>query len=177
MFLITFVELRVVAGRNRTRTGRPHAVSGRPMLIHTFNAMHMPRCAVGLRSRFQNGLVVAWHGRGIACVLQTRPHRGNQMGKTDSKTLKADSHIPCRSHAVPMPFPCRFKDRFSHTMPFPCRDPATTLPFSDSAVSVKVPYLVHAVLLLSPSRKYILLNCYHNLCAINYTSTHVLAPK
>jgi hypothetical protein len=43
--------------------------------------------------------------------------------------LKTDSHIPCRSYAVPMPFPYR--------------DPATTLPFSDSAVSVKVPYLVH----------------------------------
>jgi hypothetical protein len=34
-----------------------------------------------------------------------------------------------------MPFPCRFKDRFTHTMPFLCRDPSTTLPFSDSAVS------------------------------------------
>jgi hypothetical protein len=61
-------------------------------------------------------------------------------------------------------------------LPRPCHDPATTLPFSDSAVSVKVPYLVHEVLLLSPSRKYLLLNCY-NLCAVNYTSTHVLAPK
>jgi hypothetical protein len=31
------------------------------------------------------------------------------------------------------------KGRFTHTMPFPCRDPATSLPFSDSAVSfVKV---------------------------------------
>jgi hypothetical protein len=29
MLLITFVELRVVAGRSRTRAGRPHAVSGR----------------------------------------------------------------------------------------------------------------------------------------------------
>jgi hypothetical protein len=29
-------------------------------------------------------------------------------------------------HAVPMLFPCRFKARFTHTMPFPCRDPATT---------------------------------------------------
>ena len=32
-------------------------------------------------------------------------------------------------------------------------------------------------LLLSPSSNYPLLNGYHNLCAINYTSTHVLAPK
>jgi hypothetical protein len=68
-------------------------------------------------------------------------------------TVKADSHIPCRS-------------------------PATTLTFSDSAVSfVKVPYLVHEVLLLSPSSNYLSPNCYHNLCAVNYTSTHVLASK
>jgi hypothetical protein len=39
----TFVELRVVAGKSRTRAVRPHAVSGRPMLIHTFHAMSMPR--------------------------------------------------------------------------------------------------------------------------------------
>jgi hypothetical protein len=52
------------------------------------------------------------------------------------------------------------------------------MPFSDSAVSyVKVSYLVHEVLLLSSSRNYILLNCYHDLCAVNYTSTHVFAPK
>jgi hypothetical protein len=38
MHLITFVELRVVAGRSRTRAGRPHAVSGRPMLIHACHA-------------------------------------------------------------------------------------------------------------------------------------------
>jgi hypothetical protein len=54
------VELRLVAGRSRTRAGRPHAVSGRPMLIHTYHAVPMPRCAVALRGRFQNGVVVAW---------------------------------------------------------------------------------------------------------------------
>jgi hypothetical protein len=54
---------------------------------------------------------------------------------------------------------------------------AVPLPFSDSTLSfVKVPYLVHEVLLISPSRNYLLLNC-HSLCAVNYTSTYVLAPK
>jgi hypothetical protein len=62
----TFVELRVVAGRSRKRAGRPHAVSGRPMLIHTYHAAPMPWCAVALRSRFQNGMVVAWHGNGTS---------------------------------------------------------------------------------------------------------------
>jgi hypothetical protein len=53
MFLIVnFVELRVVAGSSRTRAGRPHAVSGWPMLFHTFHAMPMPRCALALRSHF-----------------------------------------------------------------------------------------------------------------------------
>jgi hypothetical protein len=55
---------------------------------------HMPchahaRCAVALRSRFQNSMVVAWHGRGMACVNQTRPHCVNQMGKAQSKPLAA----------------------------------------------------------------------------------------
>jgi hypothetical protein len=79
----------VVAGRSRTRAGRPHAVSGRPMLIHTCHAMPMPRCAVAFRNRFQNGMVVTWHGRGMACVNQTRPQCVNQMGKTQSKPLTA----------------------------------------------------------------------------------------
>jgi hypothetical protein len=27
--------------------------------------MTMPRCAVDLKSRFQNGMIVTWHGRGM----------------------------------------------------------------------------------------------------------------
>jgi hypothetical protein len=30
--------------------------------------MHMPRCVVVLRSRFQNGVVVAWHGRDMVAA-------------------------------------------------------------------------------------------------------------
>jgi hypothetical protein len=89
LLLTNFVELRVVAGRSRMRAGRPHAVSERQMLIHTCHAMPMPRCAVALRSRFQNGMVVAWHGNGMACVNQPRPHCVNQIGKTQSKPLAA----------------------------------------------------------------------------------------
>jgi hypothetical protein len=77
LLITTFVELRVVVGRIRTRAGRPHAVSGRPML--TRHAMPMPRCAVTLRSRFQNDMAVAWDGRGMAGVNQTRPHWVNQI--------------------------------------------------------------------------------------------------
>jgi hypothetical protein len=79
LLVTTFVELRVVAGRSRTRAGRSHALSGRPMLIHTYHAFPMPRCAVVLRGRFQNGMVVAWQGNGMARVNQTRPHCVNQM--------------------------------------------------------------------------------------------------
>jgi hypothetical protein len=89
LLVTTFVELRVVAGRSRTWARRPHAVSGRPMLIHTRHAMPMPRYAVALRSRFENSVVVAWHGRGMACVNQKRLHCVNQMGKTQSKPLAA----------------------------------------------------------------------------------------
>ena len=71
MFLITiFVELRVVAGRSRTRAGSPQAVSRRPC------------CAVALRR-------TAWSEHGMASVNQTRPHCVNQMGKTHSKPLVA----------------------------------------------------------------------------------------
>jgi hypothetical protein len=89
LLLTTFVELRVIAGRSRTRAGRPHAVSGRPMLIHICLATPMPRCAVALWSRFQNDMIVAWHVHGMACVNQTRPRCVNQMGKTQSKYLAA----------------------------------------------------------------------------------------
>jgi hypothetical protein len=54
----------------RTRAGRPHAVSGRPMPIHIYRAV--PRSfpcrepAVALRGRFQNSMVGERHGRGAA---------------------------------------------------------------------------------------------------------------
>jgi hypothetical protein len=37
----------------------------------------------------KNGMVRAWHGRGMASVNQTWPHCVNQMGKTHSKPLAA----------------------------------------------------------------------------------------
>ena len=37
----------------------------------------------------KNGVVRAWHGRGVASVNQTRPHCVNQMRKTHSKPLAA----------------------------------------------------------------------------------------
>ena len=69
MLLIIFVELRVVAGRSRTRAGSPQAV--------------------GCRGLEKDGMVRAWHGRGMASVNQTQPHCVNQMGKTHSKPLTA----------------------------------------------------------------------------------------
>jgi hypothetical protein len=74
LLITTFVELRVVTGRSRKRAGRPHAVSGGPMVIHTCHTMPSPcRCDVSLRRGFQSGMVMAWHGRGITCVNQIRP--------------------------------------------------------------------------------------------------------
>jgi hypothetical protein len=35
----------------------------------------------------KNGMVRAWHGRGMANVNQTQPYCVYQMGKTHSKTL------------------------------------------------------------------------------------------
>jgi hypothetical protein len=42
---------------------------------------------MALMGRYQKGIFVAWHGNGMACVNQTRPHCVNQMGNTQSKAL------------------------------------------------------------------------------------------
>jgi hypothetical protein len=61
LLVITFVELRVVAGRSRTRADHQHVVSGQPMLIHTFHAhAHAAQC-YGLEKS-----LLEWHGRGLA---------------------------------------------------------------------------------------------------------------
>jgi hypothetical protein len=78
MLLITiFVELRVVAGRSRTRAGSP-----RPYLNGR---------AVPWPWEERHGQSMAWarHGHGMTSVNQTRPHCVNQMGKTNSKPLAA----------------------------------------------------------------------------------------
>jgi hypothetical protein len=80
LLIINFVEICMVAGRSRTRAGRPHALSGWPMLIHTNHAMLMPHR--GLEKSLSE-----WHGRGTACVNQTWPRCVNQMRKTPSKPL------------------------------------------------------------------------------------------
>jgi hypothetical protein len=103
MLLITnLLELRVVAGRRRMLAGRQHAVSGRPMLIHTYHAVPMlipcrhpaatlPRPCRGLENslseRYIFGMAGERYGNGMVCVNQTRPHCVNQMGKTQSKPL------------------------------------------------------------------------------------------
>ena len=78
----------------------------RPCLIHTCYAAPMPcsdhavllkttakhgrlKTAVLCLGLEKNGMVRAWHGRGVASVNQTRPHCVNQMGKTHSKPLAA----------------------------------------------------------------------------------------
>jgi hypothetical protein len=56
-------------------------------------------------------------------ICRTNVRRGIPQGCVQ-EPLKADSQIPCRSHAVPMPFPCS-----SPAVPLllPCRTP--TMPF------------------------------------------------
>jgi hypothetical protein len=89
LLITTFVELRVVTGGSRTRAGRPHAVSGRAMLIHTYhaNAALCRGLEKSLSERHGRGMTRERYGRGMACVNQTRPHRVTQMGKTQSKPL------------------------------------------------------------------------------------------
>ena len=51
---------------------------------HSMAVSRRPCC--GLE---RNGMVGAWHGRGVVRVNQIRPHCVNQMRKTYSKTLAA----------------------------------------------------------------------------------------
>jgi hypothetical protein len=60
----TFVELREIDGRSRTRAPRPHAVSGRPMLSHTDHAVPMPLYAALCRGLERS--LSERHGRGMA---------------------------------------------------------------------------------------------------------------
>jgi len=74
LLITTFVELRVVAERSRTRAGSPTGRLSTDVLC---------------RGLEKNGMVGAWHGNGMPNVNQTRPHCVNQMGKTYSKSLAA----------------------------------------------------------------------------------------
>jgi hypothetical protein len=91
MLLITnFLELRVVAARGRKLASRQHAVSERPMLIHTyytvpmlFQAVTLPRPyhdpAVALRGRFQKGIFVAWQGNGMRTAWRVSIKHGSTV--------------------------------------------------------------------------------------------------
>jgi hypothetical protein len=72
LLITTFLELRMVAGRSRTRAGSPHAVSGRPMLIHTYHAVPMPRPC-----RVLEGSLSERHIRGMT---------GERLGMCESNT-------------------------------------------------------------------------------------------
>jgi hypothetical protein len=67
--------------------------------------------------------------------------------------LKANSYILYCSHAV-----------LKANLHIPCRSPTATLPLPCHSPAISF-------------QQFFLLNCYHNVCAVNYTSTHVLAPK
>jgi hypothetical protein len=66
LLITTFLELRVVAERSRTLAGRQHAVCGQPMLIHTYNAVPLPRPCRGLErslsERHIRGMAGERHG-------------------------------------------------------------------------------------------------------------------
>jgi hypothetical protein len=95
LLIINFLELCVAAVRSRTPAGRPHAISGRQMVIHTYHAVPLPRPCRGLErslsERHIRGMAGERHENSMVCVNQTRPHCVNQMGKTQSKPL-AERH-------------------------------------------------------------------------------------
>jgi hypothetical protein len=96
MLLITnFLGRGVVAARGRKLASRQHAVSERQMLIHAYHTVTMlfpmpsPCCGLErpLSERHIRGMAEERNGNDTVCVNQTRPHRLNQIGKTQSKSL------------------------------------------------------------------------------------------
>jgi hypothetical protein len=87
----TTLPLPAISRQFRTWAGRPHAFSGRPMLIHMYHAVPMPRLWRGLgrslSERHVRGMAGERRGNGMACVNQTWSHCVSRMGKTQSKPL------------------------------------------------------------------------------------------
>jgi hypothetical protein len=75
MLLITnFVELLMVVGKSRMQAGRPHAVSGQPilshMLFHAHAHAHAALCRGLKKTRSErHGCVMAGRGMGAAWHL------------------------------------------------------------------------------------------------------------
>jgi hypothetical protein len=71
---------------------RPHAVCGRPMLIHTYHAVPLPFPCRGFESSLSEGYIRGMarelHGNDMVCVNQTRPNCVNQTRKTKSNSLE-----------------------------------------------------------------------------------------
>jgi hypothetical protein len=84
LLITTIVEIRLVAGRSRTRAGRPH-VSGRPKLIHTYHAALCRGLEKSLLELHGRGMARALHGM---CDSNT-DIRVNQVEKTPSIRLAA----------------------------------------------------------------------------------------
>jgi hypothetical protein len=77
---VRFAERGQVAHRPPTVDANAHM----PCRTH---AVPMLCSTVVLGSHFQYYVVEAWHGRGMVCVNETRPHCVNQMGKIQYKLL------------------------------------------------------------------------------------------
>jgi hypothetical protein len=94
----------------RTRAGRSLAVSGRPMLIHTCHAVPLPRpCHYPATT-----LPLPCHYPATTLPLHCHSPTVPNAGRSPTCrlwTANANSHIPCRSNAVPLPRPCRGLER------------------------------------------------------------------
>jgi hypothetical protein len=101
LLVTTFVELRVVAGRNRTRAGRPNAVSGRRMLIHI--CLAMPCLEKSLSERHDRGMARARHGLCESNTAALCKSHGENTIQTLSRTAWQGNGMVC----VNWPLQCR----------------------------------------------------------------------
>jgi hypothetical protein len=99
---------------NFLRSTRPSVTSSMWLIFHNFYITQDTylafRCSPQL-SRFLDSIgqfsTAIRHLSGQEYIVPDALSRANFVAVAiDYRTLRADSHIPCRSHAVSMPFPC-----------------------------------------------------------------------
>jgi hypothetical protein len=66
LLITTFVELRLIAGRSRTRPVRPRTVYAEPILIHTCHTMPCTCCVHAALCRGLEKSLSERHGGGMA---------------------------------------------------------------------------------------------------------------
>jgi hypothetical protein len=122
LLITTFLELRVVARRSRTRTGRPHSVSGRPMLIDTYHAVPLARPCRGLErslsERHIRGMAGERHGMRESAFTVTSVVNYVHTGELSSVEIRTQKHWDLIGRRLTIPTSCVNSQQYSFVIFF-----------------------------------------------------------